>query len=110
MGENEWSMAKGQLASTVHVDYPNWVEWIGHDINWHVPHHVCVGIPHYHLRKAHAALKQHYPEVVIEERFGIKLVSEVLQNCHFIRSKKPADTTWVRKDEGRGLAAAPAKL
>lgn len=97
MGPEEWTMAKGQLGSTIHVDYPKWVEVLGHDINWHVPHHVCVGIPHYHLRKAHNALKQAYPEIVKEVKFDADLVKDVITECQFIRSKDPVDTTWVRK-------------
>lgn len=99
MSPEEWTMEKAQLASTIHVDYPKVVEWTCHDINWHVPHHVCVGIPHYHLREAHNALKLAYGEIVREEKLNPKLIREVITQCHFIRSKTPPDMTWRSKSE-----------
>jgi acyl-lipid omega-6 desaturase (Delta-12 desaturase) len=99
MSPEEWTMEKAQLASTIHVDYPKVVEWTCHDINWHVPHHVCVGIPHYHLREAHNALKLAYGEIVREEKLNPKLIREVITQCHFIRSKTPPDMTWRSKTE-----------
>ena len=93
--EEDWSMEKGQLHGSIHVDHPGWVEWFHHDINWHVPHHVCVGIPHYHLRAAHRALKAAYPDVVLEKKFGWKLFSETLKTCHLIRDKDAGGQGWV---------------
>jgi hypothetical protein len=41
----EWNAAKSQLSGTVHCNYPAWVEFLCHDISWHVPHHVSSNIP-----------------------------------------------------------------
>jgi omega-6 fatty acid desaturase (delta-12 desaturase) len=99
MPAESWSAEKAQLGSTIHVDYPYFVEWLCHDINWHVPHHVCVGIPHYNLRRAHQALKTFYPEIVREEKISLSLVKNVIEQCQFIKSKTPPDMTWISKVE-----------
>jgi omega-6 fatty acid desaturase (delta-12 desaturase) len=99
MPAESWSPEKAQLGSTIHVDYPFFVEWLCHDINWHVPHHVCVGVPHYHLRRAHQALKTFYPEIVREEKISFSLVKNVIEQCQFIKSKTPPDMTWISKAE-----------
>jgi acyl-lipid omega-6 desaturase (Delta-12 desaturase) len=44
-GGREWNAAKSQLSGTVHCNYPAWVEFLCHDISWHVPHHVASNIP-----------------------------------------------------------------
>ena len=106
LDRREWTMEKAQLAGSIHVSYPRWVEFFWHDINWHVPHHVCVGVPHYKLRKAHAALKQAFPDIVREKTFSWSLIRETLAQCHFIKSKAPADLSWTSLSEARALAEA----
>lgn len=96
-----WKPELAQLTKSLHVRYPWLIETLCHDINWHVPHHVCVGVPHYHLRHAHAALKEAYPEYVRESVFNLKLIRETTGQCHFIRSKSPADLSWVTLEEMR---------
>jgi omega-6 fatty acid desaturase (delta-12 desaturase) len=39
------------------------VEWLCHDINWHVPHHVMSRIPWYNLRPATESLRKNWGEV-----------------------------------------------
>ena len=51
---DDWDAAQAQLSGTVHCDFPRWVEFLCHDISWHVPHHVASNIPWYNLRKATA--------------------------------------------------------
>ncbi|MGK7873045.1 MAG: fatty acid desaturase, partial [Xenococcaceae cyanobacterium] len=62
----EWNEAQAQLSGTVHCDYPRWVEFLCHDINVHVPHHISTGIPSYNLRKAHQSLKENWGEYLYE--------------------------------------------
>jgi omega-6 fatty acid desaturase (delta-12 desaturase) len=93
LAPEEWAFAPAQLHATVHVRFPRLVEWLTHDINWHVPHHVCVGIPHYRLRRAHAALKTAFPSI-LEETFGWSLVRRVVRDCQMIASKEPAGLAW----------------
>jgi acyl-lipid omega-6 desaturase (Delta-12 desaturase) len=102
----DWSFAV-QLRGTTHVAYPRWVEWLTHDINWHVPHHVCVGVPHYHLREAHRALRAKL-DFVREETFSWRLLTDVIENCHAITSKQTGGLGWQRHAAKLEAAAVPA--
>jgi len=105
MTDESWTIEKAQLASTVHVSYPRLVEWLTHDISWHVPHHVCVGIPHYGLRPAHAALRATYDGVFLERKFGWTLVKSVIDECQLVTSTDPANLGWISISNQRSQSA-----
>ncbi len=107
LAASEWTFAAAQLGATIHVSYPRGVEWLAHDINWHVPHHVCVGIPHYHLRAAHRALKARFPSVR-EEVFSWSLLSRVTAVCQQIEDKTPRGLPW--RPRGISLRPQPADI
>ena len=94
MEEGTWDPSKAQLASTIHMRYPRWIEWLTHDISVHVPHHVCVGIPHYHLRAAHAALKKTYPNIVREETYNLSYVIKVINTCQIAGDRGNGYISW----------------
>ena len=96
MDESTWDPGKAQLGSTIHMRYPAWIDWLTHDISWHVPHHVCVGIPHYHLREAHRALKQAYPVIVKEETFSIAYIKRVIAECQVAGEVREGYVQWDR--------------
>ncbi|NJR69221.1 MAG: fatty acid desaturase [Synechococcales cyanobacterium CRU_2_2] len=79
---SEWNEAQAQLAGTVHCDYPAWVEFLCHDINVHIPHHVSTAIPSYKLRQAHKVLQEHWGEYLIERKFTWSLMKEITDRCH----------------------------
>ena len=78
----EWNEASAQLAGTVHCDYPAWVEFLCHDINVHVPHHISTAIPWYNLRQAHRSLKENWGEHLVELKFSWSLMKEITDRCH----------------------------
>jgi omega-6 fatty acid desaturase (delta-12 desaturase) len=78
----EWDEAEAQLSGTVHCDYPAWVEFLCHDINVHVPHHLSVAIPSYNLRKAHQFLRENWGEYLYETKFTWSLMKEITDKCH----------------------------
>jgi omega-6 fatty acid desaturase (delta-12 desaturase) len=80
--EDKWSDVRARLSLTVHCEYPQWVEFLCHAINVHVPHHVSTGIPSYNLRKAHNALKAKFGDYMNECNFGWDLLKDVINNCH----------------------------
>ena len=86
----EWHEAEAQLAGTVHCDYPGWVEYMCHDINVHIPHHISTGIPWYNLRKAHQSLKENWGEYLYETKFSWSLMNKIADNCHL----HDADTNY----------------
>ena len=77
-----WNEAMAQLTGTVHCDYPRWVEFLCHDINVHVPHHISTAIPSYNLRMAHRILKENWGEYIQERQFSLALMQEIVEQCH----------------------------
>jgi acyl-lipid omega-6 desaturase (Delta-12 desaturase) len=82
-----WSAAEAQLAGTVHCVYPRWVEILCHDINVHIPHHVCVAIPSYNLRSAHQSLLENWGSYMQQKRFSWSLMKEIGDRCHLYHSE-----------------------
>jgi omega-6 fatty acid desaturase (delta-12 desaturase) len=78
----EWNAAKAQLSGTVHCDFPGWVEFLTHDISWHVPHHVNTKIPWYNLRKATESLRQNWGQYMTECTFNWRMVKGIVTECH----------------------------
>ncbi|GLC49668.1 hypothetical protein PLESTB_000273500 [Pleodorina starrii] len=90
----EWNAAKAQLSGTVHCDFPAWVEFLTHDISWHVPHHVASKIPWYNLRKATESLRKNWGEYMTECTFNWRVVKNICTECHVYDEKinyKPFD-------------------
>ncbi|HEY9876311.1 MAG TPA: fatty acid desaturase, partial [Candidatus Obscuribacterales bacterium] len=81
-----WNAAIAQLAGSVHCDYPGWVEFLCHDINVHIPHHISTAIPSYNLRQAHRSLKENWGSYVTERRFSWSLMKKITDQCHLYNS------------------------
>ncbi|MFB2880187.1 fatty acid desaturase [Floridanema aerugineum] len=86
--EAEWNEAMAQLAGSVHCDYPSWVEFLCHDINVHIPHHVSTAIPSYNLRLAHRSIKENWGEYVREYTFSWSLMKQITDECHLYDPEK----------------------
>ncbi|MBI4785397.1 MAG: fatty acid desaturase [Oscillatoriophycideae cyanobacterium NC_groundwater_1537_Pr4_S-0.65um_50_18] len=84
----QWNEAMAQLTGTVHCDYPRWVEFLCHDINVHVPHHISTAIPSYNLRMAHRILKENWGEYIQERQFSLGLMKEIVEHCHLYESDR----------------------
>jgi omega-6 fatty acid desaturase (delta-12 desaturase) len=83
-----WHQALAQLSGTVHCDYPKWVEFLCHDINVHVPHHLSTAIPSYNLRLAHESLRQNWGDYLVERKFNWELMREIVGECHLFEPDK----------------------
>ncbi|WP_019499957.1 fatty acid desaturase [Pseudanabaena sp. PCC 6802] len=79
---DRWNAAQDQLTGTVHCDYPAWVEWLCHDINVHIPHHISTAIPFYNLRKAHKSLQENWGEYLYTTKFSWELMKQIGDKCH----------------------------
>ncbi|MBD2100485.1 fatty acid desaturase [Leptolyngbya sp. FACHB-261] len=77
-----WDAAQAQLSGTVHCAYPRWVEWLCHDINVHVPHHISTAIPSYNLQLAHRHLQQNWGPYLQETQFSWQLMQQITDRCH----------------------------
>ncbi|MDX2254354.1 MAG: fatty acid desaturase [Pseudanabaenaceae cyanobacterium bins.39] len=85
--KEKWSAGVDQLTGTVHCDYPAWVEWLCHDINVHVPHHISTGIPSYNLRLAHKSLEDNWGDYLYQTKFSWGLMKEIGDRCHIYDSE-----------------------
>ncbi len=85
---DQWHEAKNQLTGTVHCDYPRWVEFLCHDINVHIPHHISTAIPWYNLRLAHRSLQQNWQNYLYECRFSWALMKKITDRCHIYDPEK----------------------
>lgn len=80
--ESRWHEANSQLTGTVHCNYPRWIEFLCHDINVHIPHHISVGIPAYNLRLAHESLTQNWGEYLQVRNFSWQTMKDIVDQCH----------------------------
>ncbi len=79
---SKWNAALAQLSGTVHCEYPRWVEFLCHDINVHIPHHISTAIPSYRLRLAHHSLQENWGDYLVESQFSLSLMKQITDNCH----------------------------
>ena len=68
----EWTKFKGQMEGTTVLRVPKGLNFFLHWIMVHVPHHVDMRVPMYHLEEATEAIKKAFPGTVIDKplRFG----------------------------------------
>jgi acyl-lipid omega-6 desaturase (Delta-12 desaturase) len=86
--DSEWNAAQANLVGTIHCDYPWWVEFLCHDINYHIPHHISTAIPFYNLRMAHQSLRENWNPYIRESKYSWKLIKQVISECHLYDSSK----------------------
>jgi omega-6 fatty acid desaturase (delta-12 desaturase) len=82
----KWNAAVAQLFGTVHCDYPRWIEFLCHDINVHIPHHISTAIPCYKLRLAHRSLQETWGDYLRKCQFSWSLMKEITDRCHLYES------------------------
>jgi len=70
-GRREWTRFKGQMEGTTILRIPAWLNVFYHNIFLHVPHHVDMRIPFYHLREAADAIRANFGDVVRERSYGL---------------------------------------
>ena len=87
LDKRQWSPVTANLTATLYCRYPRWMEFLGHDINVHIPHHIAPGIPFYSLRRAHAALRESWPGLVREIPFSWRHLFVLLTTCQLYDDK-----------------------
>jgi acyl-lipid omega-6 desaturase (Delta-12 desaturase) len=76
-----WDKFKGQMESTTIAHMPLGLDFFFHNIMVHVPHHVDMRIPFYHLPKAAKAIVAAYPDVVREGRMSLVEYFRITRVC-----------------------------
>jgi len=87
LDEKDWSPIAARISFTVHCDYPLWIEYLCHDINIHVPHHLSTAIPSYNLKKAHNILKQKWGKHMHAATWGWELMYDIATKCHMFHKE-----------------------
>jgi len=84
---SKWDEASAQLYGTIHCNYPRWVEFLCHDINVHVPHHISTAIPAYNLRLAYSSIKENWGNSLhAESDFSWSLMKQITDQCQLYRT------------------------
>lgn len=63
------------------------IEFLCHDINVHIPHHLSTAIPSYNLRLAHHSLTQTLGTELRQYKFSWNLMKEITDRCHLYHSE-----------------------
>ncbi len=62
--------------------YTHRVDFLTHDISWHVPHHVSSKIPWYNLRMATNSLRDNWGDYMTECTFNWRMMKNIFTECH----------------------------
>ena len=66
---------------SVHVGMPHWLNHLSHYAMEHPVHHLSPMVPHYHLKEAQSELAGLVAPSIVEMRFTIANVRDVLRRC-----------------------------
>jgi acyl-lipid omega-6 desaturase (Delta-12 desaturase) len=76
-----WTAVRAQLTGTTVLRMPLGLNFFFHWIFVHVPHHVDVRIPCYHLNRAADAIKKSFPGVIVDRRLRLRDYIRTTRQC-----------------------------
>lgn len=79
--KSEWSHAIGAVYCSTIVHCSKLSKMLLHNIMTHIPHHLDIRIPFYHLPQAAQALRKEYGEYFHEYRFKWQTVCKIFKQC-----------------------------
>ena len=94
----EWTKFRGQMEGTTVLRAPKGLNFFIHWIMVHVPHHVDMRVPMYHLELATDAIKEAFPGVIHDEKLRFRDYVRNTRQCKLYDF-----------DEGRWLTYAEAE-
>lgn len=68
----DWNKFKAQVEGTTVLHARRWANVVIHNIFVHVPHHVDMRIPFYHLPRAAEAIEGAFPGAIVERRLRLR--------------------------------------
>lgn len=96
---DEWSGAIGQVYCSTVVRCSRVIELLTHRILVHVPHHVDMRVPFYHLAPAYEAIKADLGEYIHEYRFSWAEIRAIFRSCQLFDFETKS---WYRFDDVAG--------
>ncbi len=79
--KDDWTKWRGQMESTTILRMPRLYNYVFHHIFIHVPHHVDMRIPWYHLPKAAEAIEAKYSGAVVDKKFKLRDYMQSAKQC-----------------------------
>ena len=101
----EWTKFRGQMEGTTILRAPKGMNFFVHWIMVHIPHHVDMRIPMYHLELAADAIKAAYPDTVIDQPLRFR---DFVENSKVCKLYNFEEGHWVSYDEA--LAGAESRV
>ena len=94
----EWTKFKAQMEGTTVLRLPKGMNFFFHWIMVHVPHHVDMRVPMYHLEEAADAIEEAFPGTVIDKPFRFR---DYLGNTHQCKLYDFDDGRWMTYRQAR---------
>ncbi len=79
--KDNYSPIRGQVVATIDVRFPKYIEFLCHNINMHLIHHIAPNMPWYNITETTNFIKKNYPQIYHEEKFSIKYLLECRDHC-----------------------------
>lgn len=100
--KTEWSQVVGALYCSTILNCSKIAQLFLHNIMTHVPHHLDVRIPFYHLPEAYQALKKEYSDYIHEYDFTWAYARRVFKQCKLYDFE---NKTWMNFKESKEYKA-----
>ena len=105
---HDWTKFQGQMEGTTISRVPRWLDLFFHQIFIHVPHHVDMRIPFYHLPTAAEALKKGFPDVVRDRKLRLSDYLRTVARCKLYDFERRRWTTYADRVGREQAEAAPS--
>jgi omega-6 fatty acid desaturase (delta-12 desaturase) len=92
--KKEWSHTVGALYCSTIIHCSKFSKMILHNIMTHIPHHLDIRIPFYHLPRAYLALKKEYGDYFHEYHFTWSYVRKIFSQCKLYDFEKKQWMTY----------------
>jgi len=96
--KKEWSHTIGIMFCSTIIHCTKISSIVLHNIMTHIPHHLDIRIPFYHLPRAYEALKKEYGESFHEYQFKWSYVRNIFKRCKLYDFEK---NVWMTFEEGK---------
>jgi len=104
----DWTPFYGQMLGTVNYHIPAFFNFFLHNIFIHMPHHVNMRVPFYHLRRALGEIKEVYGEYVIERNSMFADYLRTTKKCKLFDPESGKWLSYAEASQGKVEEELPA--